>query len=130
MKKRVITRVLLLIVIVALAYGIRYCWLSFPIISGYGAKNMCSAVFLAGRSEQQERSQELGFFPMSLGTFTVDYKDSSVTGTVLGFARKRAIYRKGLGATLVNIWALFKTAELLAFSSRYGVFHNGSLPLR
>ncbi len=120
MKKRIITRVLLFIVIVALGYGIRYCWLSFPIISGYGAKNMCSAVFVAGRSEQQERAQELGFFPMSLGTFTVDYKDSSVTGTVFGFGRKKAIYRRGLGATLVN--------ELTEAQIRAQQFHLASPP--
>ncbi|CAN5754476.1 serine hydrolase [soil metagenome] len=100
--KKIILRSLLLIIVAAISYGVYYCWVSFPIISGYGAKNMCSAVFLAGRSEQQEREQELGFSPMSLGTFTVDYKDSSVTGSVFGFAKRKAIFRAGLGATLVN----------------------------
>jgi CubicO group peptidase (beta-lactamase class C family) len=100
--KKIIVRSLLIIIAIALSYSIYYCWVSFPIISGYGAKNMCSAVFLAGRSEQQEREQELGFSPMTLGTFTVDYKDSSVTGSVFGFAKRKAIYRAGLGATLIN----------------------------
>lgn len=100
--KKIIVRSLLIILLAALSYGVYYCWVSFPIISGYGAKNMCSAVFLAGRSEQQEREQELGFSPMSLGTFIVDYKDSSVTGSVFGFAKRKAIYRAGLGATLIN----------------------------
>lgn len=100
--KKVILRSLLVIILAALSYAVYYCWVSFPIISGYGAKNMCSAVFLVGRSEQQEREQELGFSPMSLGTFTVDYTDSSVTGSVFGFAKRKAIFRSGLGATLVN----------------------------
>jgi CubicO group peptidase (beta-lactamase class C family) len=100
--KKIIVRSLLIIIVAAFSYGLYYCWVSFPIISGYGAKNMCSAVFLAGRSEQQEREQELGFSPMALGTFTVDYKDSSVTGSVFGFAKRKAIYRTGLGATLIN----------------------------
>ena len=100
--KKITRRIPWLIVLLIIAYVIFYCWRSFPIISGYGAKNMCSAVFLAGRSEQQEREQELGFFPMKYGTFTVDYKDSSVTGSVFGFAKRKAIYRKGLGATLVS----------------------------
>ncbi|QEC69048.1 serine hydrolase [Panacibacter ginsenosidivorans] len=100
--KKIILSSLLVIIIAALSYGIYYCSVSFPIVSGYGAKNMCSAVFLAGRSEQQEREQELGFSPMTLGTFTVDYKDSSVTGSVFGFAKRKAIYRTGLGATLIN----------------------------
>ena len=100
--KRVIKYVLILIVLAAVSYGIYYCWVSFPIVSGYGAKNMCSAIFLAGRSEQTEREQELNFSPMSLGKFTVDYADSSVTGSVFGFAKRKAIYRSKLGATLVN----------------------------
>lgn len=100
--RKIILRSLLIIVVAALSYGVYYCSVSFPIISGYGAKNMCSAIFLAGRSEQQEREQELGFSPMSLGTFKVDYKDSSVTGSVFGFAKRKAIYRAGLGSTLVN----------------------------
>ena len=100
--KKIIVRSLLIIIAIAFSYVIYYCWVSFPIISGYGAKNMCSAVFLAGRSEQQEREQELGFSPMTLGTFTVDYKDSSVTGSVFGFAKRKAIYRAGLGTTLIN----------------------------
>jgi len=102
MKKKIFLRGLLAVIIAALSYGVYYCWVSFPIISGYGAKNMCSAVFLAGRSEQIEREQELSFFPMKLGTFKVDYKDSSVTGSVWGFAKRKAIYRTGLGATLIN----------------------------
>ena len=101
-RKKLIKRILLLVVVVALGYGINYCRKSFPIISGYGAKNMCSAIFVAHRNEQQVREQELGFAAMKLGTFTVDYKDSSVTGSVFGFCRYKAIYRKGLGATLVS----------------------------
>ncbi|MFL9484658.1 serine hydrolase domain-containing protein [Chitinophagaceae bacterium LWZ2-11] len=100
--KKMLKRLLLTILVFILGFAFYYCWTSFPIISGYGAKNMCSAVFLAGRSEAQERAQELSFFPMKYGTFTIDYKDSSVTGSVLGFAKRKAIYRKGLGATLIN----------------------------
>jgi CubicO group peptidase (beta-lactamase class C family) len=39
---------------------------------------------------------------MKLADFKVDYTDSSVTGSILGFAKRKAIYRKGLGATLVS----------------------------
>src|SRR5262249_30877227 len=38
----------------------------------------------------------------NLGTYTVDRADSSVTGKVWGFASRKAIYRYGLGATLVS----------------------------
>src|SRR5258708_5124657 len=85
-------------------YGVYYFWVSFPIISGYGAKVLCSSVFVAGRTEQQVRKEDIASFPLNLGHFTVDYKDSSVTGAVWGLAKKKAIYRRGLGATLVSEW--------------------------
>ena len=100
MKKR-IKRIILLVLLIALGYGINYCRVSFPIISGYGAKNLCSAVFISNRNPKEVIAQELGKFPLKLGSFEVDYKDSSVTGSVFGFAKCKAIYRKGLGATLV-----------------------------
>jgi CubicO group peptidase (beta-lactamase class C family) len=101
-KKKTGKRILLLLILAGLGYGVYFCSITLPIMSGYGAKNMCSAVFVAGRNEQQIRNQELNFSPMSLATFKVDYTDSSVTGSVFGFAKCKAIYRKGLGATLVS----------------------------
>lgn len=71
-------------------------------ISGYGAKNVCSAVYLQHRDPKAVIKEELSDFPLSLGSFTVNEEDSSVTGSVWGFAKRKAIYRKGLGATLVN----------------------------
>ena len=102
--KRRFRNLVVVIVASSIGYGVYYCWVSFPIISGYGAKVLCSSVFVAGRAEQQVRKEDIASFPLSLGQFTVDYKDSSVTGSVWGLAKKKAIYRKGLGATLVSEW--------------------------
>ena len=100
--KKLFTRVLVFILLLGLGYGIYYCWVSFPIISGYSAKNMASDVFVGGRTEATVKAEELGSFPLSLASCTIDYKDSTVTASVLGFARKKAIYRRGLGCTLIN----------------------------
>ena len=82
--------------------AITYLWLAFPIISGYGAKNLCSAVYLQHRNPDKVIQEDLNDFPLSLGTYTVNVSDSSVTGSVWGFAKKKAIYRAGLGSTLIN----------------------------
>ena len=103
-KKKIIGRLAAGILITSVGYGFYYCWVSFPIISGYGAKVFCSAVFVSGRPEQEVRREELAAFPLTLAHYTVDYRDSSVTGTVWGLAEKKVIYRKGLGATLVSEW--------------------------
>ncbi|MEP6597534.1 MAG: serine hydrolase [Ginsengibacter sp.] len=93
---------LLIILLGLLIYGIRYAWISFPIISGYGSKNLCSCIFVTGRDEKSVKQQELHGFPFSIGTYKVNYEDLSVTGTVFGFASRKAIFRQGLGCTLVN----------------------------
>jgi len=100
--RKIIRRSFLTVLVLAILYLIHYCWISFPIISGYGAKVMGSAIFNAGRKESQVREQELSFSPMGIGSFTVDYKDSTVTGSVFGLARKKAVFRNGLGCTILN----------------------------
>jgi CubicO group peptidase (beta-lactamase class C family) len=92
----------LIVLLALLIYGIRYVWISFPIISGYGSKNLCSCMFVAGRDEKNVKQQELNGFPFTLGTYKVNYKDSSVIATVFGFAYHKAIFRQGLGCTLIN----------------------------
>jgi len=100
--KKILFRSTLIICLAGLAYGAFYAWRSFPLISGFGAKGLCSCMFVAGRKEPDIKKEELGDFPFTLGSFRVDKKDSSVTGKVLGFAKRKAIYRRGFGCTLVN----------------------------
>ncbi len=100
--KKILIRALLLLLTGIFLYGLSYCWRAFPIISGYGAKVIGSAVFIEGRNEQDVLKQELNFFPLGLGRFKVNYADSTVTGSVFGLAGHKAIFRNGLGVTLVN----------------------------
>jgi CubicO group peptidase (beta-lactamase class C family) len=99
--KKIITRLLLFILLIVLGYGVFYAWQAFPIISGYGAKNLCSCVFVAERKADDALKNELGGFPIRLGTFTLNNEDSSATGSVFGLAKRKAMYRKGLGCSLV-----------------------------
>lgn len=94
-------RIVLSFVFALLAFGIYYAWRAFPIITGYGAKNLCSCTMVGGRDPQDIIANELGGFPLRLGTFVVDFSDSSASASVFGTAKRKAIYRKGLGCTLV-----------------------------
>ena len=90
---------------ILLIFIIAFTWLSFtvfPAISGYGSKNLCSAVYLQHRNPVDVIKEDLGDFPLSLGTFTVNEKDSSVTGSVWGLAKRKTIYRNGIGCTIIN----------------------------
>ncbi len=72
------------------------------IISGYGAKVLCSAVFVCGRKAADVLATELSALPFSLGKYTVDEDKRTATGSVYGLGRKTAVYRGTLGAVLIN----------------------------
>lgn len=74
----------------------------FPLISGYGAKTICSNIFLCQRCSEDIIKNELGSFPLNLGSYTIDYHQKIVIGSVLGLAKKKAVYREGLGATIIT----------------------------
>jgi CubicO group peptidase (beta-lactamase class C family) len=95
-------RVLLVLLVVAVAYIVHYCWVSFPIATGYGAKVVCSAVFVSGRNEKEVIARDLDFTPFQIVSINVDRGDSSVTASIFGLARKKAIFRNGFGSTLLN----------------------------
>ncbi|MDN3657365.1 serine hydrolase [Ferruginibacter paludis] len=79
-----------------------YVWKFLPIVNGHVAKEMCSDVFVSGRTPDDIAKHETGIFPYNLGSYKVDRKDSSVTVSVFGLAKRKAIYRSGLGATLIS----------------------------
>lgn len=74
----------------------------FPIISGYGAKTICSNIFICDRPAEEVIENELSSFPLNLGKYSIDMQEQSVTGTVFGLAKRKAVFREGLGATLIN----------------------------
>jgi len=102
MRKKSIKRIVVSLFIVITIGGIYYLWNALPIITGYTAKNLCSCYFLSHRSIESVKKQELGFFPVSFATLRINNKDSSVTSSVVGFAKKKAIFRSGAGCTLIN----------------------------
>lgn len=99
---KIIKRTALAIIFGTIAYGVYYLSQALPIIAGYGAKNLCSCVFVAGRDPQQVIAQELGAALVNLGTYEAHYEDSSATASVFGLSQRKAVYRKGLGCTLIS----------------------------
>jgi len=63
---------------------------------------MASALFIQYRNYEDIKKEDLGSFPLNLAKFEIDYEEKTVTASVLGFAKKKAIYRPGLGCTLIN----------------------------
>jgi CubicO group peptidase (beta-lactamase class C family) len=102
MLKKLIRRILQFLGMLFLLTFLFYCWAYFPILTGYTAKATCSAVFVSGRNPADVKKQDFARFPFNLTSSRVDIGDSSVTSSIFGLAGRKAIYRKGLGATLLN----------------------------
>lgn len=90
------------VVVAIVLFGVYYVRQALPIISGYGAKNLCSCVYVGNRPPASVIENELASFPLSLADFRTDNSDSSAYGSVFGMAPRKAIYRKGLGCTLIS----------------------------
>jgi len=100
MKKHVRRILWILLIVVILVIG-WYAWPRLPIITAFAAKGMCSSVFLADKSPERVSAEDLSFFPISLAKCKIDNEEKSVTAKVLGLAKRKAVYRKGLGAVIV-----------------------------
>lgn len=89
----------LILLLVLAATG--YVAFTFPaVMAGMAAKTMCSCVFLSDRTEQSVRDKELQVFPgLSKASITIS-SDSSVTARI-AWKKSKAIYRRGLGCTLL-----------------------------
>lgn len=98
--KRILWSVVI-ILLLGLAYGAYYFNSLLPIVTGYPAKYLCSAVFVSGREQAEVEAMDLNFSFIKHVKSVVDLKDSSVTSSFL-WGKSKAIYRKGFGATLLR----------------------------
>lgn len=100
MKK--IGRRILLFLAVVLIIVLTYVAVTFPtVMGGMGAKTMCSCVFVAGRTPESVKQKELSVFPgLASAGYEINTSDSTVSTSVLWHTSK-AIFRKGLGCTLL-----------------------------
>ena len=102
-RSKVITVILVILILVfgAAAY---YVYFALPIGTGFTAKYLCSSIFITGRGEEETFKEDIrpGNFLFGLITSSVDYDEQTVTSKGLGlFHEKTAIYREGLGSTLL-----------------------------
>lgn len=89
------------VLLAALIYAVVYINSLLPIVTGYPAKYLCSAVFLSNRDQREVEALDLNFSFIKYVTNKVDQKDSSVTSSFL-WGKSKAIFRKGFGSTLLR----------------------------
>jgi len=90
-----------------------------PIMGGMAAKTMCSCVYVTGRSPESVILKELQVFPgLANINLELNNRDSTVTATLL-WQTSKAIYRKGLGCTLLS-----EAAESEIRKQRFNIHHS------
>ena len=72
-----------------------------PIITGYAAKNLASAVFVSGRDAADVEALDLHFSFIKFNKNRVDYDNKTVTSRFL-WSRSTAAFRDGYGVTLLR----------------------------
>jgi CubicO group peptidase (beta-lactamase class C family) len=91
--------VVLLIVLVYLRIAI---YPQLDLISGFSSKSVASGHFIDGRSLETIQQSDNDIDKIDWATNKIDGKQRFVTSNVYGLKTRKAIYREGLGATLIN----------------------------
>ena len=87
--------------VIAILGGCIYLNSLMPIITGYAAKNLASAVFVSGREAKDVEALDLNFSFIRFTSNTVDYENKTVTSRFL-WGKSTAAYREGYGVTLLR----------------------------
>lgn len=74
----------------------------FAILNGYAAKKACSCHFIAQRSLDSVKNNDLAGSPLNMAHLKINAEDKSVSSTVFGMGKRVAKYSPGYGCTLIN----------------------------
>ncbi len=99
--KKKILGIVLAVLLTALLGGCLYLDSLMPIITGYAAKNLASAVFVSGRDQADVEAKDLNFSFIKFNRNKVDYENRTVTSRFL-WRKSTAQYRDGYGVTLLR----------------------------
>ncbi|MBO4634898.1 MAG: serine hydrolase [Bacteroidales bacterium] len=98
---KTILRILAGVLLAALIGGCLYLNSLMPIITGYAAKNLASAVFVSGRDAADAEALDLHFSLIQYTRNKVDFEKGTVTSRFL-WGKSVAVYREGYGVTLLR----------------------------
>ena len=111
------------LLIAAVIGGCLYLNSLMPIITGYAAKNLASAVFVSGRDAKTVEDLDLNFSFIRFNKNKVDYENKTVTSRFL-WGKATAAYREGYGVTLL------RGAHANDLEQQVCPFSDESMPIR
>ena len=100
MKK--VLKILGVVLLVLLVYLRLSIYPQLDLISGFSAKSVASGHFIDGRSLETIQQGDNDIDKIDWATNKIEGEQRFVTSSVYGLKTRKAIYREGLGATLIN----------------------------
>ena len=94
-----------IIAILLLGFVGYFAYITYPkldLISGFSAKSVASCHFIDGRNLAYIQENDNKINLIDLATNRIDAVSKSVFASVYGLKKRQAIYREGLGATLID----------------------------
>ena len=91
------------VILLVVGLGCYYLWQIALIGTAYKSKILCSAVFISKRDANAVLNQDLLIDDLKVLKYfdvDIDYEEKSVTASFKGLAKRKAIFRPGLGCTL------------------------------
>jgi CubicO group peptidase (beta-lactamase class C family) len=91
--------------IAVLLFAIYFGYVTYPkldLISGFSAKSMASGYFIDNRSQEIIEKGDNDIEMITLAKNKIDENGNFAIASVYGLKERKAIYREGLGATLIN----------------------------
>ena len=101
MKNKKGIRIVLAVIAAVILGGCLYLDSLMPIITGYAAKNLASAVFVSGRDQADVEATDLHFSFIQYDRNKVDYENHTVTSRFL-WRKATAVWKEGRGVTLLR----------------------------
>ena len=98
-------KVFKIIAILLLGFVGYFAYITYPkldLISGFSAKSVASCHFIDGRNLAYIQENDNKINLIDLATNRIDAVSKSVFASVYGLKKRQAIYREGLGATLID----------------------------
>lgn len=95
-------KVLVLVLVLAFLYFGFTTYPKLDLISGFSAKSVASGHFMDNRSLDLIEKTDNDIDMIDLATNSIDDAGKFATSTVYGLKERKAIYREGLGAILIN----------------------------
>lgn len=95
-------KILALLLLIIVVYARIAIYPQLDLISGFASKSVASGHFLDNRSLETIQQGDNDIDKVDWATNEIDDKGRFTTATVYGLKERKAIFREGLGATLIN----------------------------